>query len=608
MPQATTAVEIFRLQPFRGPLKQKLFSPIGRTAEHLLALDRCRRIYAGLSASRPEAFCAEVLDVLGVRVGVTSEDLARIPKSGPLVVVANHPFGAVEGLILLHLLHKVRPDVRVMANFLLGVFPEFHEKLIAVDPFERPGAVRANVRPLRESLRWLQQGGVLVIFPAGAVSHLKLSKRAVVDPPWTADLSRIVRRAGAPVLPVYFRGGNGPLFQLAGLIDPRLRTAFLPHELLNKKDKMVEVRIGAAVPHRKLQKMRDDEMTGYLRTRTYLLAERRCAVKKVFGVPAPVLEPLRPAVSPALLEEEIARLPARQLLLESGPFRVLQAEAEQIPHLLQEIGRLRELTFRGVGEGTGRSVDLDRFDALYTHLFVWNAETREVVGAYRLGRTDRLLLEGGLEGIYTRTLFKYRRKFLDRIGPAIELGRSFVRPEYQKSYAPLLLLWKGIGHFVAQNPRYATLFGPVSISREYGCGSRALIAASLIESCTIPELARLVKGRRPVPLKGVRMAGCDSRATRALLSDFEEVASVIADLEPDGKGVPVLLRQYLNLGGKILAFNVDPDFSDVLDGLVLVDLRRTEPKTLERYLGRDGACTFLAHHYREESGDQRRSG
>jgi putative hemolysin len=603
MRTALSSEKIFKLpSPFRDPRRQKVFAPIGSALERLLCLTRCERIYASLQpAPDPAVFPARVLEALNVTSRLAPGDLERIPPQGPVIVVANHPFGAIEGIILTALIQRVRPDVRVMANYLLGRVPPMRNLLIPVDPFGGEGSARKNLAPLRESLRWLEKGGVLVIFPAGEVSHLNLRHREISDPPWHPNLAGIVRKSRAPVLPVFFPGGNGPLFQLAGLLHPRLRTALLPRELLNKGAKTIPVRIGTLIPARKLAEFASDrEMADYLRLRTYLLGNQKPAGdsgRKTDPVPGgPTQEPVIPARDPALLRAEVESLPAGQILVDSGPYLVLQAQARQIPHLLLEIGRLREITFRAAEEGTGRSLDLDRFDEHYTHIFIWNREAREVVGAYRVGRTDEILGRFGREGLYTSTLFRYRPGFPEKIGPALELGRSFVRPEYQKTYAPLLLLWRGIGRFVAENPLYRILFGPVSINRRYGQLSRQMIVSSLQQSRSIPELARLVRPKTPLRLRPVRIKGCDSRTARTFCRHIEDVSAMIVDLHVEEGGIPVLLRHYLNLGGRLLAFNLDPDFSDVLDGLILVDLVETEKKSLERYLGKEGAAGFLAYH------------
>jgi len=289
-------------------------------------------------------------------------------------------------------------------------------------------------------------------------------------------------------------------------------------------------------------------------------------------------------------------LPTDQCLAQSGAQSVWQATAEQIPHVLQEIGRLREISFRAANEGTGKPLDLDRFDANYLHLFIWNAEADEIVGAYRVGATDQILERYGRRGLYSSTLFDSRMEFFRRLGPALELGRSFVRPEYQRSYSPLLLLWKGIGGFIARQPRYRMLFGPVSISRDYSDLSRHLIATTLLQHCQAKDLAVMVKPRHPASLRPVRVRGCGHSPHPSGFQDFKEVCSVIADVEFKQRDVPVLLRHYLNLGGQLLAFNIDRSFGRVMDGLIVVDLTQTDRKTLQRYMGSEGAAAFLTYH------------
>ena len=293
-------------------------------------------------------------------------------------------------------------------------------------------------------------------------------------------------------------------------------------------------------------------------------------------MPEPVVAP----ISPGVMEFEIGSLGAECRLASSGGLEVILARSAQVPNTLREIGRLREITFRAAGEGTGRALDLDRFDQRYLHLFVWNPAKREIAGAYRLASTS-----DGAESLYTATLFHYGPEFLSRVGPALELGRSFIRPEYQRSFSPLLLLWKGIGRFVAANPGYKTLFGPVSISNQYSALSRELMIAFLEKREWLSGLADLVRPRRPPP----------RRASAEYCRDLDDLSDIVSDLQPGERGVPVLLRQYLRLGGKLLGFNVDPDFSNALDGLILVDLTRTAPRLLERYLGKPEAHAFLSY-------------
>jgi putative hemolysin len=268
---------------------------------------------------------------------------------------------------------------------------------------------------------------------------------------------------------------------------------------------------------------------------------------------------------------------------------------------LHEIGRLREVTFRAVGEGTGRATDLDRFDDTYTHLCLWDNKQHCVVGAYRIGQVDHILAQQGANGLYTSTLFDFHPQLLDRLNSSLELGRSFIRPEYQRSYAPLLLLWKGIGHYLVANPHYRYLFGPVSISSDYTANSRQLMVGSLTRYFMVKELSGLVSPRQPVAVMPLKIEGIPARKSDPLLCDMEEISALVADLESDNRGIPVLLRHYLSLGGKLLAFNLDPDFGNVIDGLLLVDLQHTDQKQLQRYLGRDGCQAYLAEQLQRKA-------
>jgi putative hemolysin len=581
-----------------GAAKGGFSQALAVSLEAVLGLRHCRKLYRRLpAATSPQQFAEEALRLLRIDCALEAVGLDGVPEQGPAVVVANHPFGGIEGLALMARLRRIRPDVKVLANALLQRIPQLREAFISVDILGSARA-RRNTGALRQAIRWVRGGGVLLVFPAGTVSHFHPRRREVADPAWQPSMGALIRHCQAPVVPVYIPGHNGPLFQLAGLCHSRLRTALLPRMLLRQRGRTIRLRGGPLIAWSRLAAFKDDgRLIDYLRLRTYLLDPSHEQSRD--GPPAVAQRPIEviPAQPAALLEAEVAHLPPGQLLAHSGPLQVWQAEAGQIPYLLLEIGRLRELTFRQVGEGTARSFDLDAFDAHYLHLFLWHGERRELVGAYRIGRCDDILERFGRQGLYTSTLFRYRSRLFDAVGPALEVGRSFIRPEYQKNYAPLLLLWKGIGRFVVKHPRYRVLFGPVSITRDYSDLSRRLIAGTLDTDTHLPQLARLVRPRVPFPGKPLRIRGCSGALARAFCRNMEDVATLVADLEVARKGIPVLLRHYLNLGGKLLTFNLDPEFSEVLDGLVLVDLLQTDRRALARYLGREGATAFLNYQH-----------
>jgi putative hemolysin len=569
-------------------------------AGKLASVGKVRDLYRRVQRS-PEGFRLEtLLSEMRIGLSVGAADQARIPATGPVVVVANHPYGVLDGAILTVLLTRVRPDVKVLTNFLLSDVLELQKHCIFVDPFQTDRSLESNRRGLREAFTWLQKGGMLAVFPAGEVSHWQMPAAQIVDPEWNDAAVRLTRKTGAAALPVYLCGHNGVGFQLMGMIHPKLRSAFLLQEFLNQAGKKVEVRVGSAIAPDAVEAIEDDhEATDYLRWRTYLLGRRSkpeaswpTALRSKFVFK--IQEPLAAPVASELLTKELETLPEDRRLAENSDFAVYLGTAREMPQLLREVGRLRELTFRGAGEGTGKSRDLDSFDEYYSHILLWHKSRQELVGAYRAGNTAEILAERGVGGLYTSTLFRYDEKIFQRLGPALELGRSFVRPEYQRQYAPLLLLWKGIARMVARRPAVPVLFGAVSISNEYSSASREMIFRFFEAHMQEDELAGLIEPRRPFRPGLLRRWDC-SGMHRAL-RDLDELSQPITDVEADGKGLPILLRQYAKIGGKLLGFNVDRKFSNVLDGLVVVDLRQTEPAVLERYMGREGAARFRQVH------------
>ena len=574
-------------------------------AEKFVPLDKVRDLYRRVAQS-PEGFGLQnLLAEMQVKLRVDPADTARIPASGPVVVVANHPFGMLDGVVLAVLLTRVRPDVKVMTNFLLRDVPEVARHCIFVDPFASgravpDGGIDVNRRAVREALAWLHGGGVLAIFPAGEVSHWQFPQAEIADPRWNDTAVRLMRRTGAAALPVYFCGCNSVGFQLFGMIHPRLRTAFLLQEFLHQKGRTVEVRVGSEVSGDSVTSIPDDrEATDYLRWRTYLLARRRrhgtSWPSLVHSkISASVQKPVASAEPAEKLAQELSQLAAARCLSESGDLAVYLAQADEIPGMLRELGRLREATFRLAGEGTGKGRDLDCFDRYYWHVLLWHKGKRELVGAYRAGNTAEILAEHGVNGLYTSTLFRYDARVFEKLGPALELGRSFVRPEYQRQYAPLLLLWKGIARLLATHAKTPVLFGAVSISHHYSKTSREMIYRFFEARMGEDELAGLIEPRRP--FRPARLRPWDCRAMCHALRDLEELSQPITDVESDGKGLPILLRQYAKIGGKLLGFNVDSKFSNVLDGLVVVDLRKTEAAVLERYMGREAAIQFRQLH------------
>ncbi len=600
----------------RGPVRRALYAMVGQPLESLLAVNYINAAYDRILATQTDDnFFIKAMMALGISYEVADEDLARIPTTGPVVAVANHPYGAMEGIALGAILLSVRSDARLLANYLLGQMAGIRPWLFEVDPFAGAESAKNNLRAMRDTIKWLKEGHCIGTFPSGTVSHLQLRRRQVTDPTWNPNTARLIRASEATAVPIFFEGKNSAFFQIAGLVHPLLRTALLPRELKKKRNHALKVRIGNPIPFRRLADFETDEaMTDFLRLNTYLLRDRapnpprRIFPKPFLTQPVAFLtgkknqpqEELAPPVAPEDLEREVQSLPPESVLVNGEQFRVHVARANQIPNLLLEIGRLREKTFREVREGTGMSRDLDRFDQYYVHLFMWDAGARAIVGAYRIGLTDEIMAQHGKAGLYTSTLFKYKDEFPETLDPAMELGRSFIASEYQKKQASLALLWRGIGQFVVRYPRYSRLFGPVSINPEYNAISKDLIVQFLRKNNFDRKLASLVRAKRPPRRQKLR--GAEKEALLSSVRDIDDVSALVSEIEVDKKGVPVLLRHYLKMNGQLISFNIDPDFGQCLDGLIVVDLLKSDAKLLKAYLGPDGVKAFYAFHGRKPDG------
>ena len=577
-----------------------LFNIARGPIESLLRIEHLRSVYSRCAGADSAAlFLERALNIFGISMEIGDGDLSKIPLEGPVVVASNHPFGIVDPMALLSIILTVRSDSMVMGNSLLRHIPELKDILIPVNPFGGNKATRENLRSMRYCLQILKDGRLLCMFPSGTVSHIHFHRGniAVTDPAWSPVAARLVCKTNATVVPVNVSGHNSALFQMAGLIHPLLRTVLLPKETVRMSSRHIRIRIGSAIPADRLKKIpSDDVRIDYLRSRAYLLSEdRKTRILPFRRKPSSLcLKPIAPPQPADLIHREVEALPLKQTLVKMPPFKVFQARADQIPVLLKEIARLRELTFRQEEEGTGEPMDTDIFDSYYRHLVLWDSHKDKIAGAYRLGLSEEILPRFGIQGLYTHTLFHFGSRFINRITPAIELGRSFVTAEYQKTYQPLFLLWKGVARFVYIHPEYKNHFGPVSITQAYKGRSRQLMVEFFKLNNQVTELAGFVRPRKP--FRRHLRKNPELRTAVDNLRDIRELNQIVSEIEDDHKGIPVLIRQYLRLGGVVLGFNVDPDFRDALDALVLVDLSQTPLRTLSRYMGKDEAQEFLRYH------------
>ncbi|RDC61858.1 hypothetical protein AHMF7616_00447 [Adhaeribacter pallidiroseus] len=537
----------------------------------LLQLDQLNQIYQQSHTLHGLPFIDNILEQLQVKYEIDAQELAKIPAKGAFIAIANHPYGGLDGLLMLKILAALRPEFKMLANPILKKLPNIEDFLIPINPFKTP--TQNQVPGVRKALRLLQDDVPVGLFPAGEVSSWQKKSHKVMDPEWHAGLAGLIHKAGVPVVPIYFSGGNSIYFNVLGIFHPFLRTLRLPAELLNKEGLCVKIRIGKPIPYSELSQLPAPELLPYLRAKTYALGTR--FLKNNYYWPSkltsPANKPIIPETDALLLQQELAQLSTENLLFTHQHYQVYVAASSQIPNILREIGRLREITFREVGEGTHHETDLDVFDQHYEHLFMYDTRAQLIVGAYRLGIGKEIFQQFGRSGFYLHSLFKLKKHFIPILERSLELGRSFVRAEYQKKTLPLLLLWKGIAVFLTGKKHCQYLLGPVSISDYFSATSKSLIVEFIREHYFDHDLATLV-----TPRKKFRYRSSSYYSENILKKNIHSVKSLdelIAEIEPRHLRLPVLLKKYLKQNAKIIGFNIDPKFSNSLDGLLIMNVK-----------------------------------
>lgn len=515
------------------------------------------------------------------------EGLENIPKEGPCVIVANHPHGMSDGLMFGDIAMRVRSDVRIVVNEFLYCVRGMRPYEIIVDVYGGDKAKRANMLSMKQMLQWLREGHCLLVFPSGSAASYSPDDRRVVDDPWQTNISSIIRKTEATVVPLHISGRTGILFQLVTLMAKEKRASLLPREIKRDGRMRHRISIGKPISPSCFSMLKDDKaLSDYLRLHTMLLRYRENKPPKKIEQAPRQMETIDTPIASDKLAAEIAALPANCLYYKNDRIglEVYAVEAEQIPLILQEIGIQREITFRAVGEGSGKSCDLDDFDQHYVHLIMWDCVRHALAGAYRFGRTDDILQRKGAKGIYNSMFFRLSPKFLDFAKDGLELGRAFITQAYQRHPASLDTLWMGLGRYLVAHPKYRYLYGTVSISNEYSKLSRSLILSYLQSNKMHAELQHEVQACCPPTELGLYSE--DKRLLPTALEDGRLLGAIVSKLESDGKGIPVLLRQYLRLGGKMVSFNIDHDFGDTLDCLVVVEPWKAGDRICMRYMGK----------------------
>lgn len=552
----------------------------------VLRISKLNKIYNKHKHLKDLEFFSALLDDFEIKFEIHDEDLARIPKTGSFITVSNHPLGGLDGILLLKLLTEKRPDYKIIANFLLHRIEPMKPFIMPVNPFEDRKDIKSSLSGIKSALMHLKEGYPLGLFPAGEVSTYKDGK-LIVDKPWEEGALKLIQKAKVPVIPIYFHARNSRLFYLLSKLNPTLRTAKLPSELLTQKGRVIKVRIGKPISvkdQKTYPKLQD--FSNFIRKKTYMLAnpyakESLSLNSQSLKIPKAPKEIVAQKNNHKIIEEVETLKLNNGRLLSSKNYEVFFAPSKEIPNIMFEIGRLREITFREVGEGTNESIDLDVFDSYYHHMFLWDNVAKKIVGAYRMGLGKNIYAKYGIEGFYVHTLFKFEPELYDMMNNSIEMGRAFVIKEYQQKPMPLFLLWKGIVHVTLRFPEYKYLIGGVSISNQFSNFSKSLMIEFMKSHYYDPYIAQYIKPKKEYKVK-LKDADKDFvfDATEADLNKFDKV---IDELEP-GLRLPVLIKKYVKQNARLVAFNVDPKFNNAVDGLMYIRVSDIPESTVKPVL------------------------
>lgn len=552
--------------------KSVLWRMLAKVALWLFGAGKANRAYANV-VDKTDMSLEAITSELKIKTQFDEHSLANIPATGPTIIICNHPTGIVDGIVLLDIITRVRKDVRFLGNFLLKRVEPMSPYLIPVNPFEeRKGG---NIYGLKEGLRHLNDGGCLLLFPAGEVSTWQKGWHHIADKKWDTAAIKLMRKSKATIVPAWIDGRNSLTFRVLGKIHPRLRTAMLLHEIFNKKGQTFPVTIGAPIAPGRLRELTNlDDFAHYTRAMVDYLRDCRekpirslAEIEAAQGSTNDIIAP----IDTNLMKTEIEALGSEGKLFDYGDtYSIYLARYEQIPNIIREIGRLREITFRSIGEGSMKDCDVDNYDTYYRQLFIWDNEADCIVGGYRMGFGGEIMKQHGIDGFYTHSLFRYERELGDMLNHTIELGRSFVCKAYQRKPASLLMLWRGILYTLLKNEDYNYLIGPVTISGEFQRSSKTIIMTHLMQHHFDHELATHIHPR--TGSKGIDFP-IDEKLIEGVES-IELIDKIIRDIERGERTIPILFKKYIQLGSYVLGFNVDHDFCDALDALMLLDLSR----------------------------------
>lgn len=558
---------------------------LGWSLMKILKISTANKIYDRNKHLGDLEFLNALLEEFQIKFEIPEEDIKRLPKTGAYITISNHPLGGIDGILLLKLMLEQRADFKIIANFLLHRIAPLKPYVMPVNPFEDNKDAKSSISGFKSAMSHLSSGHPLGIFPAGEVSTYKEGK-LIVDKPWEEAAMKLAKKAQVPIVPIYFHAKNSRLFYQLSRISNTLRTAKLPSELLTQKNRIIKVRIGNPIHLTAQEEYKSiPEFTEFLRKKTYMLAktyEKKSLLGQIPQTLKPPKEPKQIVTETRsdLIEHEIVCLREKdKRLLQSKNYEVFLAPAVEIPNILQELGRLREITFRAIGEGTNEAIDLDKFDRYYDHMFLWDTDAHVIAGAYRMGLGAKIFKKYGIDGFYLQDLFRFEPELYPMMSESIEMGRAFIVKDYQQRPMPLFLLWKGIVHTTLRYPEHKYLIGGVSISNQFSNFSKSLMIEFMKSHYYDPYIAQYLRPKKEFKVK---LTDADKEfvfdESKADLNKFDKL---IDELEPGSLRLPVLIKKYIKQNARVIAFNVDPLFNNAIDGLMYIRIADLPESTVK---------------------------
>lgn len=567
-----------------------LAKPIAGLAYNLLRINRLNKLHDSNLHLQSPLFEAQLLKDLAVSYEVEDQDLSRIPKEGPFILVSNHPLGGLDGIIMLKFLSEIRPDFKIIGNFLLQKIKPLENRIFPVNPFDSRKEIKSSLLGMKKAFEHVKNGGALGIFPAGEVSH-KNDKGEIVDRPWQKPVMKLIKKANVPIIPIYFKAKNSALFYRLGQKHPDIQTAMLPREFLKPRLKPIQIRIGRPILVKQQNEFDNiEEFTHFVRKKTYLLSSS-------FNPKKRITESLKGSISlkSSTPKKIVSETPLKdikreidalrgtdKMLFTNKRYECYFTPYKEVPKLMREIGRLREITFRQVGEGTNNSIDIDQYDKHYHHLLLWDSQENKIAGAYRMGLGQEIYKNYGLNGFYIHELFDIDPQIQPFLKKCIEMGRAFVCPAYQQKPMPLFLLWRGIIHVALRNPNHKYIMGGVSISNQFSDFSKSLMIEFMQSHFYDPYVAYFIHAKKEFKPK-IKNQDREFIFNEAK-ADLNKFDKLIEELEPKGLRLPVLIKKYIKQNARVVAFNVDPKFNDAIDGLMYIRISELPESTIKPVL------------------------